>query len=120
MIGIVGRKRSGKGPLATFATENLEDSKVVLFAEPLKQACKHAFNLRDEQLDETRDEIVKRRGMAPRDMMKTLGVDYFHIKDPGLDFQTRNNSSRDVVTSDVRFQNEAPFVRENGATATTS
>lgn len=122
MIGIVGRKRSGKDTLANFATEILGDARVLSFAEPLKQACKHAYNLRDEQLDETKDEIDKRWGMTPRDMMKTLGVDYFRSKDPSqwtknMGFRIEGAVSRPetaVVISDVRFQNEAAFVRENG------
>lgn len=122
VVGIVGRKRSGKDTLANFATEILGDVKVLSFAEPLKQACKHAYNLRDEQLDETKDEVDKRWGMSPREMMKTLGVDYFRAKDPcqwtkNMKFRMDKAVSSPetvVVISDVRFQNEAAFVRENG------
>lgn len=122
MIGIVGRKRSGKDTLANFATEILGDARVLSFAEPLKQACKHAYNLSDEQLDETKDLIDKRWGMTPRDMMRTLGVDHFRSKDPGqwtknMRFRIEGAISKPetaVVISDVRFQNEAAFVRENG------
>lgn len=122
VVGIVGRKRSGKDTLANFATEILEDVKVLSFAEPLKQACKHAYNLTNEQLDEAKDEVDKRWGMSPRSMMKTLGMDYFRSKDPchwtkNMKFRIEgwgSDPETTVVISDVRFHNEAAFVRENG------
>ena len=117
LIGIVGRKRSGKDTLAGFMREISPGTRVLSFAEPLKLACKHAYQLSDAQLDDTKDVIDHRWGMTPRDMMKSLGVNYFRAQDE--EHWTKNMSFRlegvgNVVISDVRFQNEAAFVRERG------
>lgn len=117
LIGIVGRKRSGKDTLAKFAREMCGDVNIMSFADPLKQACKHAYHLREEQLEETKDVVDKRWGMTPRDMMKSLGGKYFRSEDP--DHWTKNMGFRiqgldNVVVSDVRFHNEAMFIRSNG------
>ncbi|CAM9699182.1 unnamed protein product [Ectocarpus sp. 6 AP-2014] len=117
MIGFVGRKRSGKDTLAMFVRDLFPETNIMSFADPLKQACKHAYHLRDEQLDKTKDVIDPRWGMTPRDMMKSLGMKYFRHEDPH--HWTKNMSFRiqglgSIVISDVRFQNEAAFVKENG------
>lgn len=120
LIGIVGRKRSGKDTLAGFISGMSPGTRVLSFAGPLKQACKHAYHLSDDQLDDTKDVIDHRWGMTPRDMMKSLGVNYFRSQDDG--HWTKNMSFRleglgknvTVVISDIRFQNEAAFVREHG------
>lgn len=117
LIGIVGRKRSGKDTVAGFIRDMSPDARILSFAGPLKQACKHAYHLTDEQLEGTKDSIDPRWGVTPRDMMKHLGVNYFREQDP--EQWTKNMGFRmdgleSVVISDVRFPNEAAFVREKG------
>ena len=117
LIGFVGRKRTGKDTLARFVLEMRPEFTVMSFADPLKQACKHAYHLTDDQLEETKDVIDPRWGMSPRDMMRSIGTKYFRTEDPN--HWTKNLGFRmkgidHVVISDVRFHNEARFVKENG------
>lgn len=119
LIGIVGRKRSGKDTLAGFIRKMSPGTRVLSFAGPLKQACKHAYHLSDEQLDGTKDVIDHRWGMTPREMMKSLGVAYFRSRDEehwtkNMSFRLEGLKNVTVVISDIRFQNEAAFVREHG------
>ena len=117
LIGIVGRKRSGKDTLARFASEEWEDIDILSFADPLKQACKHAYNLKDHQLEKTKDVVDTRWGMTPREMMKSMGHEYFRSEDPdhwvkNMGFRVRG--LKRVIISDVRYHNEARFIRESG------
>lgn len=117
LIGLVGRKRSGKDTLARFCQDKSPEITIMSFADPLKQACKHAYHLTDDQLEETKDIVDPRWGMSPRDMMKSIGTKYFRTEDP--DQWTKNLGFRmsgmeHVIVSDVRFHNEALFIKENG------
>jgi hypothetical protein len=117
VVGLVGRKRSGKDTVALFARDLLPGVNVLSFADPLKKACKHAYCLSDEQLEATKDVVDPRWGMTPRDMMKDLGCKYFRHADP--EHWTKNMGVRmqgvdNVIITDVRFQNEASFVKKNG------
>lgn len=117
LIGMVGRKRSGKDTLARFVQEMNPEFTIMSFADPLKQACKHAYHLTEDQLEETKDLVDPRWDMSPRDMMKSIGTKYFRTEDPG--HWTKNLGFRmvgidHVVVSDVRFHNEALFIKENG------
>ncbi len=119
LIGLVGRKRSGKDTLAGFATEAVDGLRVMSIAEPLKQACKLAYVLSDEQLEESKDVVDPRWGSTPRDMFKALGTKFFRSEDPdqwtkNMAFRIRGAGVENVVVPDVRFQNEATFIRENG------
>lgn len=117
LVGLVGRKRSGKDTLAGFIRETDPGVTIMSFADPLKQACKHAYHLTDDQLEETKDVVDPRWGMSPRDMMKSIGTKYFRVEDPGhwiKNLGIRMSGIDSVVVSDVRFHNEALFIRENG------
>lgn len=117
LIGLVGRKRSGKDTIAKFVTEMMEEFTIMSFADPLKQACKHAYYLRDSQLEDTKDVVDVIWGMTPRDMMKSLGGKYFRNEDPGhwvKVMELRMAGIDHVIISDVRFENEAQFIRDNG------
>lgn len=117
LIGLVGRKRTGKDTVAKFVDEMSEGMSVMSFADPLKMACKHAYCLSESQLEQTKDVIDSRWGMTPRDMMKSLGVKYFRSQDP--DHWIKNMVFRlqgldNVIISDARFHNEAMFIKRHG------
>ena len=117
LIGIVGRKRSGKDTLAGFIDDTIDEVNILSFADPIKFACQHAYHLRSTQLEETKDVIDPRWGITPRDMMKSLGGKYFRSQDP--DHWVKNMGFRiqgmeRVVISDVRYHNEASFIKGKG------
>ena len=117
LIGFVGRKRSGKDTLANLVQKTCSNVNILSFADPLKQACKHAYHLRDDQLDLLKDEVDDRWGLTPRDMMRSLGTGSFRSADPEHWIKVmgmRMAGLDKVVVPDVRFQNEALFIRRNG------
>lgn len=117
LIGIVGRKRSGKDTLAGFIKDIVEDVDIMSFADPIKFACQHAYHLKNAQLEETKDVVDPRWGISPRDMMKSLGGQYFRSKDPDQwvkNMGFRIQGMERVVISDVRFHNEASFIKGMG------
>ena len=91
------------------------------FADSLKQACMILYNLSPEQLidQELKETVDEFWGVTPRHLMKTtaqtlksaLGVNPFVQK-----FRQwySHNTERNVVVSDVRFEDEASAIVENG------
>lgn len=116
LIGFVGRKRTGKDTLAKMLGDNVS---TLSFAGPLKMACKHAYCLTDDQMDGEKDQIDDIWGMSPRDMFKSMGTDYFREIDPEHWLRVmvlRLRGLKKVAISDVRFKNEAQFIKDRGGT----
>lgn len=121
LIGLVGKKGSGKDTLADFIVKEYSFVKYA-YATPLKEACKILFLLSDDQLHdrELKETIDNRWDMTPRKMMQTMGTDLirthidpnFWIKHFSLWF--KNNSEKNVIVTDCRFQNEIDIVIKLG------
>lgn len=120
VIGIVGKKFSGKDTCADFLIENFYFKKFS-FANGLKQVCKVAFLLSDTQLhDPLHKEIVDERwGKTPRELMQIVGTDLFRTHFDRTMWLKRLEMElealpvrQDVVIPDVRFENEYRFVQE--------
>ena len=120
ILGIVGKKFSGKDTCADFLVDNLNYKKFS-FANGLKQVCKVAFLLSDEQLyDPSHKEIVdKRWGKTPRELMQFVGTDLFRtyfdrniwLKRLEIDIDSFPEI-QNIVIPDVRFENEYRFLQE--------
>jgi hypothetical protein len=129
MIGIVGRKGSGKDTCGDYLVAKHGYIKQS-FANPLKRACKEMFSLSDAQLN---DPVLKEtpdprwNGATPRQILQFVGTDLFrnqlsgiipnigedvHIQAFKIWFQ--NQPNKKIVLCDIRFKNEAKFVKENG------
>lgn len=121
LIGIVGKKGAGKDTTADYIVKRYGFVKRA-YAAPLKQACKSLFFFTDNQLEDPveKETIDKRWGRTPRDAMQWLGTDVvrhslgsdFWIRHMGL-FRQENPHIR-LVIPDVRFPNEADWIKENG------
>ena len=93
------------------------------FADPLKQACAAMFGIPLEDFyDDDKKEIVNEFwGFSPRQMAQLLGTEGgrqlfrndIWIKRAEI-FVNNLAPSCKVVIPDVRFENEAEFVRNNG------
>lgn len=121
LIGIVGPKNSGKDTIADFLCLQYDFHKES-FAAPLKEICKQMFLLDNGQLTdhELKETIDERWGMRPREMFQKFGTDIIRTHF-GADFWIRHMEMRiilkprnRVVVSDVRFENEANWVKRNG------
>lgn len=119
VIGLIGYKHAGKDTLADYLVAEYGFKKYA-FADPVKKICKIMFHLDQEQLDDPkRKEVVDERwGMTPRQMMQKVGTDMVRCM-LGNDFWVENMDKRvgqedhpKIVVSDVRFQNEAGWVKQ--------
>jgi len=129
IIGIAGRARSGKTTAAWHLVDQYGFAEYA-FASPIKNALEIMLGLDPEQLDGAqKEEQLPWLGVSPRRLMQTLGTEWGrelinrniwvilaerwlsrmeHATDCGM--TTRNG----VVFSDVRFENEAAFIRRRG------
>lgn len=120
LIGLIGYKHSGKDTMADYLVQKYGFKKHA-FADPVKQACRIMFQLEKEQLDDPqlKEVLDERWGMTPRQMMQKFGTDMvrcmlgddFWVKN--MDMKIQKETNNNIVISDVRFRNEAEWVRQN-------
>lgn len=125
IVGIHGRARSGKDTLAHFLVEHHGFLRIAL-ADPLRRFVSDITGL-DESL--LMDSVVKEQpidwlgGKSPRQLMQTLGTEWgrthvdenvwLAVAQRKID-QARRRGYAGVVIPDVRFDNEAQWVRQLG------
>ncbi len=135
IIGITGRKRSGKDTIGEYLVKNHGFVRVA-FADALKEACKIIFGFSDEQVygDELKEVVDKYWNHSPREILQKVGSELFRdqlsivCENIGNDIWIRSverkienlqkqGFDRFVVT-DVRFENELNFIKKykNGYT----
>lgn len=119
LIGLVGKKGAGKDTVADFLIEKKGYNKKA-FADPLKKVVQALFLLDETQVhDQSLKEITDPRwSLSPRQMMQLVGTNLIRTN-LGEDFWLKHielgRENLDfIVISDVRFQNEADWVRKKG------
>lgn len=125
LIGILGRKWSGKDTVSDYLVAN-HNFKKISFAQPLKDACGILFNFNHEQLHGNLKEVIDPNwGVTPRKVMQFIGTDIFRnniddlLPNIGDNFWVQSamskyaQSSTSIVISDVRFQNEINSIHEH-------
>lgn len=114
IVGISGKSRSGKTMLAQ-ELEHLYGWKHLSLAKALKQKAKVEFGLTEAEVNGFRKEIVSRYPpLTNRQILIQLGGAYRNID---KDFWIKNlamDSDNTNVISDVRFKNEADWIRSQG------
>ena len=129
LIGIVGKKYSGKDTAADYLVANHNFTKMA-FADPVKKVAKELFNFNDEQLYGNLKEATDERwGISPREVFQKIGTDfaqfgiytYFpNMKNIGRKLWVERlfaeyDPKSDTVISDVRFKHEIERItKENG------
>lgn len=120
LIGLMGCKHAGKDTVADYLVSHHGFVKYA-FADPVKQICQVMFRLETRQLHDplAKEEMDERWGMTPRQMMQKVGTDMVRNM-WGDDFWVANMEARfqsssptHVVVSDVRFQNEADWIKKH-------
>lgn len=127
LIGVTGRKKSGKDTIGKYLIDNHGFVRVA-FADSLKKACKHIFGFTDEQLyDDTLKEVVDEYWQhSPREILQKVGTELFRIELPRLcknissDIwirsvdrkikKLRSEGHTRFVITDVRFDNELEYI----------
>ncbi len=130
VIGIAGKAGSGKDTIARMIScaingEHGIGKEVIIasFAMPLKQYCSYIFDVPLERFYVNKEDVIPEYGMSPRDIMQKFGTDFIrqHFGDDFWinkmekilsEYQTQGYHT--VIIPDVRFENEASFVRKLG------
>lgn len=115
LIGLAGLKRSGKSTVAGMLRDYgfVEDS----FAYPIRCAVAQILGISLAKLEEEKERIIPEIGTTPRRMMQTLGTEWGRcLVDSNLWLLSMHwrMEGVDTVISDVRFNNEAEFIRQRG------
>ncbi|AWY39440.1 deoxynucleotide monophosphate kinase [Pseudomonas putida] len=125
LIGLAGRARTGKTTAANHLV-NVHGFQGYAFADPLRDGLMNILNLSPCDFDGARKEQpIEWLGRSPRELMQSLGTDWGRdqvhpdlwllLAAQNLEFlgQT-NDTATGFVISDLRFENEAEFVRKRG------
>ena len=135
LIGITGKKTSGKSTCASHLCRSHGFTQIA-FADVVKTICARIFDIPEElfhgsEEDKNKETWVKwssfsediskgREGvLTNRELLQTIGTDVFRSKyeDVWVDAALRKiskNKKTNYVISDVRFDNEAQRIRDNG------
>jgi len=124
LIGIGHKKRRGKDASANRLVDKHGFVRVS-WADSLKTACRNIFFFSEEQLYGNKKEVVDPRwGRTPRWILQQFGTEACRdnidkdiwVKSAWLRVQEiwKDDPTRGIVIPDVRFPNEADFVKEKG------
>lgn len=127
LIGLAGPARSGKSTAADHLVRNhlLEH---YAFADPLRSGLMEIFNLDPDDFEgERKEQALAWLGRSPRELMQSMGTEWarqmvhpdvwVRIAEQNLNYlQNSLSSVVGFVVSDVRFDNEAEFIRRRGGT----
>lgn len=116
LIGISGKAGSGKDTLGSYISERYgyhHES----FARPLKEALNTIFNWDMDKWNdrEWKEQILPEFEVSPRSLVQTLGTEWGRkMIDPDLWVKLLGLKIKfPCVITDVRFPNEAKFIKEN-------
>lgn len=134
LIGIMGKKGSGKDTVSDYLVENYQFHKLA-FAVPIKQVAQIMFDFTEQQLNgEFKETIDKRWGISPREVFQKLGTEFgqfdlpkyfptlgekvnrnFWVERLKIEYGKLPNNSN-VIVSDVRFNHEIEEIKKMGGT----
>ena len=121
IVGITGLPRSGKDTVADFLIAKHPGTYKYSFAEPIVNMLNAGFNqdFRSDYWTERKKEPIPLLGKSPRELMQTLGTEWGrdHIHPDLWVFlaaQRFLKAGSGMIIPDVRFENEADFVRSRG------
>lgn len=129
LIGLAGKARTGKDTSANYLNDD-HGLVSLSFAGPIKQAVQFMFHLSQSQIDGAEKEAeIPDFGCSPRFLFQTLGTQWGReIVHPDVwlivagrtmqwfkdEYKRTGAFWRGTVFSDVRFDNEAEWIRQQG------
>ena len=119
LIGIAGRARSGKDTVANFIIAAIGGYRYS-FADPIRaMLAPLGVDMTDPYWQARKEEPIPALGVSPRRMMQTLGTEWGrNLINPDLwlvmAHQRLLRNGPGMVISDVRFENEAAWIRKHG------
>lgn len=128
IIGLTGRKRSGKDTVAVMLKDGRGSGVLTLsFAEPIRRFVAECCSLTKQQLEQVKDGSVTLAAdvfVSPRRMMQELGTEWGRSQHPDLwvailrdkldTIAERYPGTEAVLITDVRFENEADMIHDMG------
>jgi len=124
LIAFTGKARSGKDASADVLCENYRFDRAS-FARAMKDGIKVMIGLDEEQVNgDLKEEPVGFGNLTPRDILQTLGTEWgremihpdIWIVKVAQQWEKFKLQGRDMVITDLRFENEAEWVRSIGGT----
>lgn len=119
VIGIAGRARSGKDTVASFILAAVGGYRYS-FADPIRaMLVPLGIDMSDPYWQDRKEEVIPALGSSPRRLMQTLGTEWGRDTiHPNLWLLLANqrllNAGPGMIVSDIRFENEAQWVRNCG------
>lgn len=119
LIGIAGRARSGKDTVANFIIAAIGGYRYS-FADPIRaMLAPLGVDMNDPYWRARKEDVIPALGVSPRRMMQTLGTEWGrNLINPDLwlvmAHQRLLRNGPGMVISDVRFENEAAWIRKHG------
>jgi hypothetical protein len=121
LIGLTGKARSGKDTVADILKKSDKRWDSVSFADPIREGVAAMFGWNNRHLHGELKEVVDPLvGVSPREAMQKLGTEWGRgmIKETlWADLAKHRvnyllNVNRNVVVSDIRFDNEAQLIHD--------
>jgi len=117
LIGISGKAGAGKDTLGKYLCDEYRCMHYY-FAKPLKEGAKIMFGLSDEQI-ENKEQVIEPWGISPRKIYQLLGTEVGRGIDVNIwvknaEMFVKSVAGHTVVITDVRFDNEAFWIRNRG------
>lgn len=122
LIGLTGKARSGKDTVAKLLQKH-NALQTISFAEPIRAALRGMMHLTDEHFHgKLKEQELEWLGKSPRQLMQLLGTEWGrHLVNENIwlllaqrQIEAAHKIGLPVVVTDVRFENEAKFIREQG------
>jgi hypothetical protein len=130
LIGIIGKKRSGKDTSGDYLVNEKNFIKYS-FANPIKRGVMELFGFTEDQVfGDAKDIIDPEWGITPRTVLQIMGTEVFQYDIPryipelqsiGRGFWVKRfkqwyqlNKSLNIVICDVRFQHEVDSILDMG------
>ncbi|SFK75318.1 Dephospho-CoA kinase [Nitrosomonas aestuarii] len=127
LIGLTGAAGCGKNTVADYLS-NHHGYLQMSFAERLKASLSAMLDIPAYKFEHRtfKETVLPRIGKTPREMLQTLGTEYGRdMVNPDLWVillhekilkQADRDPNRSIVITDVRFENEASYIRSSGGT----
>lgn len=119
LIGVAGAARSGKDTTANFIIAAVGGYRYS-FADPIRGMLTHiGVHLNDPYWADRKEQVIPILGVSPRRLMQTLGTEWGReLINPDLWLilaqQNLAVNGPGMVITDVRFDNEAEWIRRMG------
>jgi hypothetical protein len=121
LIGLAGLARSGKDSVANHLVQK-HGFHQVAFADPLRDMLEFGLGIDPHYLTEDKESLIPWLGVSARHLLQTLGTEWgrgcirtsFWIDVLTHSVQMFGDDTDSIVISDIRFNNEANWVRSRG------